>query len=612
MSANLQDALTRARSLLAEPALDRLVENFHLSPFERDILLLCAAMELDPEIPALCAAAQNDERLRYPNFRLALTVLPEAHWNALLPDAPLRRWRLVEVGTGETFTASPLRIDETVLHFLMGVAAIDERLRGFLEPVDAPHALPASYRPHVEKLIRLWTQAPSTIVQLDGDALKGKRDVAVAACASLGLRLHSIRAGRLPSSAAERETLARLWERQVGLTGDALLLDIEGGGPVECEGLAWLADQVEGPLVVAGSAPLVLKRRDVVRVTIERPTRDEQRALWQNVLGEHAASLNGEMGRVAAQFTLDARSIRAAGLRVLDELPESGSTELFPRLWEACRAESRPLLEGLAQRIETRAGWADIVLPESSLDMLRAVAAHVRQQFKVLEEWGFAEQNSRGLGVTALFSGASGTGKTLAAEVLAGELRLDLYRIDLSQVVSKYIGETEKNLRAIFDAAETGGAILLFDEADALFGKRSEVRDSHDRYANIEVSYLLQRMEAYRGLAILTTNMRAALDPAFLRRIRYLVHFPFPDAALRRRIWERMFPPRVPLNGLDVDKLARLNLPGGNIHNIALQAAFLAAEDGGAVRMGHLLVAARRECHKLEKPLTEAETGGWV
>jgi SpoVK/Ycf46/Vps4 family AAA+-type ATPase len=199
----------------------------------------------------------------------------------------------------------------------------------------------------------------------------------------------------------------------------------------------------------------------------------------------------------------------------------------------------------------------------------------------------------------------------MAAEVLANELRLDLYRIDLSSVVSKYIGETEKNLRRVFDAAEEGGAILLFDEADALFGKRSEVKDSHDRYANIEVSYLLQRMEAYRGLAILTSNLKDALDTAFLRRIRFVVQFPFPDAAQRAEIWRRIFPPRTPTQSLDVGKLSRLNVAGGNIRNIALNAAFLAADAGEPVTMRHLLRAVRDEYAKLERPLTGAEIGGW-
>jgi len=239
------------------------------------------------------------------------------------------------------------------------------------------------------------------------------------------------------------------------------------------------------------------------------------------------------------------------------------------------------------------------------------IAAHVRHRVHVYERWGFAAQSARGLGISALFVGGSGTGKTMAAEVLARELRLDLYRIDLSSVVSKYIGETEKNLRRVFDAAEESGTILLFDEADALFGKRTEVKDSHDRYANIEVSYLLQRMEAYRGLAILTTNFRSALDAAFLRRLRFIVDFPFPTAAQRAEIWRRIFPAATPTADLDLARLAQLSLPGGNVRNIAVNAAFFAAEAQSPVDMSHLLRAARAEYAKLEKPLTGTEIGGW-
>jgi SpoVK/Ycf46/Vps4 family AAA+-type ATPase len=242
---------------------------------------------------------------------------------------------------------------------------------------------------------------------------------------------------------------------------------------------------------------------------------------------------------------------------------------------------------------------------------LRQVAIHVRHRHEVLERWKLGERSARGLGISALFAGASGTGKTMAAEVLANELRLDLYRIDVSSVVSKYIGETEKNLRRVFQAAEEGGAILLFDEADALFGKRSEVKDSHDRFANIEVSYLLQRMEAYRGLAILTTNMKSALDQAFLRRLRFVIEFPFPDATARRRIWQGVFPREAPTAKLDLGKLARLSISGGHIRNIALGAAFNAAGEGAAIGMKHVLDAARREYRKLDKSLQVRETQGW-
>ena len=230
----------------------------------------------------------------------------------------------------------------------------------------------------------------------------------------------------------------------------------------------------------------------------------------------------------------------------------------------------------------------------------------------MLDRWAFAAKDSRGLGVTVLFSGESGTGKTFAAEVVAADLALDLYRVDLSQVVSKYIGETEKNLRRVFEAAEGSGAILLFDEADALFGKRSEVKDSHDRYANIEVSYLLQRMESYHGLAILTTNHKAALDSAFVRRLRFIVPFPFPDPAEREAIWRSVLPAAAPVSGLDFGALARLNLAGGTIRNVALKAAFLAADAGTPITMSHLRSAAHTEAAIRERPLADTETRGWA
>jgi SpoVK/Ycf46/Vps4 family AAA+-type ATPase len=274
--------------------------------------------------------------------------------------------------------------------------------------------------------------------------------------------------------------------------------------------------------------------------------------------------------------------------------------------------QARGRLESLAERIDPRADWGDLVLPAAETATLRFLVAQMRNRTRIYEQWGFARGTDRGLEVSALFVGQSGTGKTTAAEILARELSLDLHRIDLSQVVSKYIGETEKNLRRVFAAAEQSGAILLFDEADALFGKRSEVKDSHDRYANIEVSYLLQRMEAYRGMAILTSNMKEAVDPAFLRRLRIVVRFPFPDAGQRALIWERAFPRDTPREGLDVAKLARLHVSGGSIRTIALNAAFLAADAGEPVRMGHVLRAARIECAKAEKTIGDHEIAGWV
>jgi SpoVK/Ycf46/Vps4 family AAA+-type ATPase len=359
-------------------------------------------------------------------------------------------------------------------------------------------------------------------------------------------------------------------------------------------------------------------RRPSVQLEVRRPTPAEQRELWRGYLGEVAGRLNGQVESLVAQFNLNSSSIRTVAADALERsaLAAAGhhpdSDPLPEMLWRSCCAQSRARLESLAQYIEPVATWEDLVLPPVQLQTLRQITAQVRQRQRVYQDWGFSQKSSRGLGISALFAGGSGTGKTMAAEVLANELCLNLYRIDLSQVVSKYIGETEKNLRQVFDAAEDGGAILLFDEADALFGQRSEVKDSHDRYANIEVSYLLQRMESYLGLAILTTNMKASLDSAFLRRLRFTVQFPFPDTSQRAEIWRRVFPQATPTEGLNPEALARLNVAGGNIRNMALTAAFLAADEDRPIAMRHLLSAARSEYAKLEKTLTDAEVRGWV
>jgi SpoVK/Ycf46/Vps4 family AAA+-type ATPase len=257
--------------------------------------------------------------------------------------------------------------------------------------------------------------------------------------------------------------------------------------------------------------------------------------------------------------------------------------------------------------LETKATWDDLVLADEQMALMRQIAGQVSERYKVYEQWGFSQRMNRGFGITALFAGESGTGKTMAAEVIANDLRLNLYRIDLSAVVSKYIGETEKNLSKLFDAAESGGVILFFDEADALFGKRSEVKDSHDRYANIEINYLLQRMEAFSGLAILATNMKSALDTAFMRRLRFVVNLPFPGLKERKLIWQKALPSQTPQKELDYDRLSRLNISGGNIHSIALNAAFLAAQNGQVVTMPIVLAAARAELRKLEKGFSEAE-----
>jgi len=651
-------------SMPAPPAIETLCATFGLSSFERKILLMCAGVELDSRFATLCGAANKEIRSSLPTFSLALAAFEDAHWGALLPAKPLRFWRLVEVLPGDTLTTSPLRIDERIVHYLAGVPSLDERLRGLTEPLSAAAsisdrrvgsqgsprkpaegALPVSQRAVAEQVAGSWSRADRQtlwpVVQLSGSDLAGKRAVAATACALLGLHLRVVSAAVAPRGVAEVDLFIRIWEREAALHPCGLLLEFDDGDAADAQAdasLKRLVETLRSPLLISTRERRKPLERRILSFDVPGATSREQLQVWKEALGEAAVTLDGRVETLVSQFSLSAGNIYAAVAQALHPgdiaatcattcdmavpaMPEHGrdarattnsEDQLAAALWDACRMQARPRLEGLAQRIEPSAAWDDLVLPETQKDLLHQIALHVRQRSKVYQTWGFASKGSRGLGISALFAGPSGTGKTMAGEVLANELRLDLYRIDLSQVVSKYIGETEKNLRRVFDAAEGGAAILLFDEADALFGKRSEVKDSHDRYANIEVGYLLQRMEAYRGLAILTTNRKEALDVAFLRRIRFVIEFPFPEAAQRAEIWRRVFPRQTPTQGLRIDRLARLSAAGGNIFNIAMGAAFLAADAGEPVCMSHLLAAARSEFTKIERTLTDAETAGWV
>jgi hypothetical protein len=598
-------------------ALDILVGAFELSSFERDVLVMCAGLELDGSLGALCASAQGSAQRAYPTFGLALAALPDAHWSALAPTAPLRHWRLVEVTPGSSLMTSALRIDERVLHFLAGVPGMDERLAGIVQPVWTTGEIVPSHRALADRIVAAWRRsagaADRPVMQLCGDAALDAREICAAAAAAVGLRLSALPADLIPTAPNDTEALSRLWQREAVLSGGALLVecgDLDPENGPHAAALARFVEGLAGAVVVATREQRRLRRRLTIALDVAKPTTDEQLTVWRAALGDASETLNGQVERLVGQFRLSAPVIRAATAQALGP-GVFAQLDIRNRVWDACRAQARPRLDDLAQRIEPSASWDDLVLPDAQKQILRDIGGHVRHRVLVYETWGFARRGTRGLGLSALFAGASGTGKTMAAEVLANELRLDLYRIDLSSVVSKYIGETEKNLRRIFDAAEDGGAILLFDEADALFGKRSEVKDSHDRYANIEVSYLLQRMEAYRGLAILTTNLRHALDTAFLRRVLFVVEFPFPDVAHRTEIWRRVLPIEVPTDGLEPERLARLNIAGGNIRNIALNAAFLAADLEEPLRMTHMLMAARSEYAKMEKVLTEAEVSGW-
>ena len=603
-----QELVEASRARLAEPAaIEWLAECFNLSSFERDLLLLAAGVEMDTELAALCAGATGNGQRPWASFGLALAVLPEPHWSALTPIRPLRQWRMIEAADETALTTARLRVDERVLHYLAGVNFLDARLQPLMRQVPEPIVMASSQFAIARDIVAALEQAPLPVFQLCGRDHHGKRDIAAWCAGHLGRRLYAIAGDDIPAAAGELDALAVLWEREIALLDGALLIECNDGSVTPAA--RRFADRVGGLLFVATPEPAALTRHDL-HFQVDKPERGDQLPLWQQALGSQADGLASALDGVASEFRLSARDIQRIGSGFARS--QSPAADPEAALWRACRRLETRRIDGLAQRIEPAAGWDDLILPEPQKAKLREIATHLRHRPTVYQRWGFASKGTRGLGLSALFAGESGTGKTMAAEVLANELNLDLYRIDLSAVVSKYIGETEKNLARVFDAAEDSGIILLFDEADALFGKRSEVKDSHDRYANIEVSYLLQRMEAYRGLAILTSNQKAALDTAFNRRLRFLVNFPFPEAGEREAIWRRVFPIATPTEGLDYAKLARLQMAGGNIRNIALNAAFLAAEEAQPVTMAHILRAAQSEAGKRERPLSDAETKGWL
>jgi hypothetical protein len=595
-----------ALQMPAPSAIDTLATLFDLSGFERDVLLLAAGVEMDARLAALCAESNGQGQRPFATFGLAMATLPDPHWSAITPVQSLRRFRLIELDDSAGLTGARLRADERVLHFIAGINYLDHRLRPLISAV-APAGLMA--QPHraiaEQAAARLReTTGPLPLVVLHGDDDAGQHDVAATLAQRIGVSLYRLRAGDIPAAPHEQASLASLWQREAALLGGALLLTLGDEG--HNAHLSRLVAQIDGlRIIAAASAPQM--DSDALSWRVDKVDAPGQRQLWQAALGDKAAPMHSALDDLASQYRLGARHIARCAAAV----DGADTARDVAELHRQCRSDATRMRER-AQAIDARATWEDLVLPEAQRRALEQLTVHTRHRIAVHHDWGFADKGGRGLGIATLFSGESGTGKTLAAEVLANTLGLALYRIDLSAVVSKYIGETEKNLRMVFDAAEDIGAILLFDEADALFGKRSEVKDSHDRYANIEVSYLLQRMESYRGLAILTTNHKAALDTAFSRRLRFVVHFPYPDAVQREAIWRSVFPARTPLGDIDFTKLARLNATGGNIRNIALSAAFLAAEAGTAIDMGHLLRAAHIEAAKREKVPSDAEIRGWT
>jgi len=622
------------------PALKR---TFGLSAREADILLIALAPEIDLRYEKLFGYLQDDITKKRPSIDLALNLLSTNLTDKLTgrrffaPVAPLLRYHLLTVFDDPTIPHSPLlskylSVDSHIIDYLLGSESwtgVDTRLSSYGK-LTAPRGaldellLPIDVKQRLVRLARNHIDAHTSLVfYFQGAHGVGKKTTAAALAAELGMGLLTIDGEKLLTAEdLPFATVIRLAMREALLQG-ALLCWTGFDALISDERHAWrelLLQEIYAhpqPFVLTGSViwEPVNARRDAafVRVEFPRPTYTERLRLWSHSLnGATPTDTNIDLAGLAAKFRFTGGQIRdaAATARNLAHWrdPEHGEMSTAD-LHTACRLQSNRKLSELAHKITPHYVWDDIVLPADRMTQLREIVNHVRYRARVYEEWGFHHKLAMGKGLNVLFAGPSGTGKTMAADVMAGELALDLYKIDLSSVVSKYIGETEKNLARIFTEAETSNAILFFDEADALFGRRSEVRDSHDRYANIEISYLLQRMEEYDGMAILATNLHKNMDEAFVRRMHFTVDFPFPSATNRRHIWEKIWPRATPRSpALDLDFMAqRFELAGGAIRNIALAAAFLAADDGAVVEMSHLIRATQREYQKMGKVISENE-----
>ncbi|MFF4428126.1 ATP-binding protein [Streptomyces sp. NPDC001513] len=577
------EALSASRLRLSgDSALDQVARGFGLTRFERSLLLLAAGPEFIREVAGELLTACGSPHL---SFSAALCVLPEPHWSALTPSAPLRHWDLVRLLDPSSLTRSPLAVDERVLHHLAGAGRLDAELAAVSRPVSAHPQLPAPMRHAAEAIAQALSRRQAVVVS--GPQRANLRTVTATAACSQGLQLMLVAVADLASSAGERQRAMRLMERETVLGNCAWAVDLEYAGTAECDAIARLASAFDAPIALLADEGTPALGHGLTSVRLERLAPADRRELLRSALDRAGAPVADADG-TAGIFDLSLDAAEAA----------AGDVASGVSLWHACRERARPSFSGLAKVQRARATWGDLVLPPGQAAQLRALAASIRHRTTVLDDWGFAGRSARGLGTTALFTGPSGTGKTLAAEVLAGDLELDLVHIDLSQVVNKYIGETEKNLSRVFDAAEDSAAVLLFDEADTLFGKRTEARDSHDRYANLEIGYLLQRLETFRGLAILTTNARSAMDQAFTRRLHTVVNFPHPDPAMREALWRKAFPPHTPVDGLDLPSLAAMDLTGGAIAAVALSAAYLAAADNSPVTIEHVRAATRWELAK--------------
>lgn len=608
------------------PRLLQLARTFGLDRFELDLLLVCLAPTLDLRYEPLYGFLQDDVTRRRPTVNLALNLIAEpgpARLHSLTyftDESSLFRFHLLELiddAEGHPPLNQILRIDPAIAAWLLGRYQPHPKLGrhatlSIPANKDSLPLLASGLQANLKRALKT-DQHPLFVFYGPDRAAQESAIRLIAAhhkqswlqvdlVAAINNNLTPLQALRL----ALRD--ARLVGAVPALFGwDACLSQEETISPALLSELCAYPDTV----IIAGErrwqAEGISRDRSLFWLEFPTPAYQHRLELWRHFVGD---TLDQSLETLAGQFVLTTGQIRDAVATGRDMAAGRNDTLRVADLFAAARAHSNPRLASLARKITPRYRWEDIVLPTDQLEILRELVATVRERPLVLEQWGVGKKLASSAAVTVLFAGEPGTGKTMAAEVIAAELGLDLYKIDLSTIISKYIGETEKNLEKIFNEAESSNAILFFDEADAIFGKRSEVKDAHDRYANIEISYLLQRMEAYNGVTILATNLRSNLDEAFTRRLQFVVDFPFPDEDYRLHIWQTLFPATVPHNQADLnfDLLARrFKLAGGNIRNIIVTATYLAANDGGQVTMDHLLHGTRRELQKMGRLLNEAD-----
>ncbi len=618
--AGLTQTLTERWPARGGLPVDRLIAAFGLPEDHAGLFATLLAPEVDGRFGRVFAYLQDDASRRWATPGLLQGLWPDRFDQPTLlfaPEQVLRSQRLVLVGeAGDPASAlidRPVRLPDRIVRFLLGDPAdwrAEPLLDGLMQwpepsfPVAPPAGALAGWRRRIED-----TAGPVPALMVCGSPGSGKRSWAAGAWLEPPLILDCQALATSPMPAPEA---VRLAGREATLAGRGLVLH-----RLDALELPMAERVLEiGPRPVAattlGPLPLGLGGLAWVRVDVPDPDLAGGHSLWSTALGDRPDA-EDLANALTSRFRLSPQQIRdaAAAADATARLQGDGAPPDRDDLVAACRAAGGGQLDRLAVPIASPHDWDDLVLPERSLTKLRSIETRIAQAAKVHHRWGFGAKLARKHGLSALFSGPSGTGKTLSAGVLARSLGLDLYRIDLSSVVSKYIGETEKNLERVFTAASTANAILFFDEADALFGKRSEVKDAHDRYANIETSYLLQRMETFDGLAILATNFAQNLDDAFSRRIDIIVEFPAPGPDDRAALWQRLMPPEAPrADDIDTGFLARqFELPGGAIRNCLLTAAFEAASTDAAIGMEHLIKAVAAEYEKLGKPLTRSAFG---